>query len=523
MNYSEKREGDRLYTAAAGAYRMKLKEQLIQLGERIWNASRTELYISMRFLDLALNSLDFRMNLNTRTAGTDGVSILYNPYYVIERYKSDPVLVNRSYLHMLLHCLFRHMMQSKERDMRQWNLACDIAVESILDGMEERCIHLTVSDQREEVYEQLRQNMKVLTADGIYHFFQTKQISEGMFAEWREAFREDDHSFWEYLKEQPVENPSGTGGGSQQPERQRSQEPDEEKEQKNENSPGEQSESFPQSQKKGENKPQSTPNRFMTKQQQKELEDRWKDISERMETELQTFQLGEKAGELKTQLHIGNRESMDYKKFLQRFAVTREEMQLDMDSFDLGFYTYGMQLYGNMPFIEPYEFQEMTKIEEFVIAIDTSGSCREDLIQKFLEETYQILKGTESFFKKVMIHIVECDAKIQRDEVIHSVEDLKRYQENFTVQGFGGTDFRPVFEYIYQLQQKEQLTGLKGLLYFTDGIGIYPKKKPPYDTAFIFFGQQFDDTKVPAWAMKLVIDDGVESNIVKDVVLNRFE
>ena len=48
------------------------------------------------------------------------------------------------------------------------------------------------------------------------------------------------------------------------------------------------------------------------------------------------------------------------------------------------FYNYGMEMYGNMPLIEPQETKELRKIEDFVIAIDTSMSCKEELIKKFL-------------------------------------------------------------------------------------------------------------------------------------------
>ena len=47
---------------------------------------------------------------------------------------------------------------------------------------------------------------------------------------------------------------------------------------------------------------------------------------------------------------------------------------------------------------------------------------------------------------------------------------------------------------------------LKGLLYFTDGEGIYPVKRPVYDTAFVFLKDQYTDISVPAWAMKLILE-----------------
>ena len=35
------------------------------------------------------------------------------------------------------------------------------------------------------------------------------------------------------------------------------------------------------------------------------------------------------------------------------FTVLKEEIEVDPDSFDPVFYSYGMSLYGNMPLIEP--------------------------------------------------------------------------------------------------------------------------------------------------------------------------
>ncbi len=47
---------------------------------------------------------------------------------------------------------------------------------------------------------------------------------------------------------------------------------------------------------------------------------------------------------------------------------------------------------------------------------------------------------------------------------------------------------------------------MKGLIYFTDGRGIYPSKIPPFETAFVFMQEEYEDVDVPAWAMKLILD-----------------
>ncbi len=60
--------------------------------------------------------------------------------------------------------------------------------------------------------------------------------------------------------------------------------------------------------------------------------------------------------------------------------------------------------------------------------------------------------------------------------------------------------------YIDSLIHSGELTNLKGVLYFTDGYGIYPADMPTYDTAFVFIKDKYDDIDVPNWALKLVLD-----------------
>ena len=70
------------------------------------------------------------------------------------------------------------------------------------------------------------------------------------------------------------------------------------------------------------------------------------------------------------------------------------------------------------------------------------------------------------------------------------------------MQGKGTTDFRPAFEYVEALRSRGELKHLGGLLYFTDGKGIYPTKKPSYPTAFLFL-DEYEEERVPVWAMRL--------------------
>ena len=43
------------------------------------------------------------------------------------------------------------------------------------------------------------------------------------------------------------------------------------------------------------------------------------------------------------------------------------------------------------------------------------------------------------------------------------------------------------------------------IIYFTDGLGIYPPSKPAYRTAFVFVESGYNVPEVPVWAMKVVL------------------
>ena len=438
-----------------------LHQELIQIGTRILSLCRSELYLSMRYLDLALSALSYDLNLQTRTIATDGVHLFYNPNYLIHSYEDDPVAVNRMYLHMILHCIFRHMTQAEQRDLEDWNLACDIAVESVIDSMTYPCVQRLVTDRRQEYYDSL--SLSVFNAEQIYAVLTKMTYSQkiGM----RREFIVDDHHFWEELqddKEQP-------------------QQPD------------------------SDNSEDNTP----PPPDKDEVEQKWQDISQKTQTSMETIQrdISLMAGNLRQQLQIENRQRYDYRSFLRRFAVTREEVRVDPDSFDYGFYNYSMQLYHNMPMLEELEYRESKKIRDFVIAIDTSGSCSGELVKQFLEETVTILLDSNSFFRSVNVHIIQCDAGIQSDIKITDTQHFHDMLQQFDVSGNGDTDFRPVFDYIEQLQQHGELLQLQGLLFFTDGVGVYPKKRPPYDVAFLFFDNTYAEHLVPPWAMKLILSE----------------
>ena len=426
--------------------KIDMGEKLDSIGRKILAAAGNELYLKMRFMDVALSSLIFVLDEGACGMGTDGLYLYYNPQYLGGLYREDRVMVNRIYLHLVLHGIFRHMIRRKGREEERYSLACDIVTESIIDGMRHRCVLRSRSWLRRETYRRLGKEMKVLTAEKVYGALEQWNLSEAEFARLAGEFRVDDHSYW------PADD---------------------------------------------------------DQKKQSQIENQWQDISEQMETDMETFskEASQESGHLIDQVKVENRVRFDYRQFLRKFSVLKEEMAVDEDTFDYVFYSYGLSFYGNMPLIEPQEWKEVQKVEEFAIVIDTSMSCSGELVKKFLEETYGVLSENNSFFRKVNIHIIQCDDQVQTDQKIESEEDLKDYMGHLELKGEGGTDFRPAFAYVESLIKQHAFERLKGLLYFTDGRGTYPSKMPPYETAFVFMKEDYEDVDVPPWAMKLVLEE----------------
>lgn len=418
----------------------------VEIGHGILMNARNELYINFRYLDVALSSFVFEADRKGNVLSTDGFVIYYQPDLLFSMYKSSRILVNRAYLHMLFHCLFNHLNGKGNRDKILWDVACDIAIESILDSFYVKPVYRHQSPYRREIYGRITARRKVFTAEGIYKDLTEMNLTQEELLRMAGEFYVDSHDRWD-----EEEDP-----------------------------------------------------RVSTQRQ-----NQWQEMREKMETEMESFgeENAQSGKDLLEQIKAENRERYDYKRFLKKFAVLREEAEVDPDSFDPIFYTYGLTLYENMPLIEPLETREVFKIEDFVIAIDTSMSVSGDLVKRFLEETYGVLSESESYFRKVNIHIIQCDEEIRSDVTITSREEMEDYMEHFTISGFGGTDFRPAFEYVNGLLNKGVFKKLRGLLYFTDGKGIYPVAMPPYDTAFVFMEGQYEDISVPGWAMKVILTE----------------
>ena len=263
----------------------------IEICTEIWKGAKEELYLSMRFFDVILNRMDCVQNPHMRGVGTDGLAVYYETDAVLSMYKSNRVLVNRTYLHMVFHCLLLHFQIPPSildtEGETYWNLACDIIVESMLDSLNYRSVRKYVPPQRKNLYHRLKEKYPVLTVKNVYFSLREMELSEEMFRKLELEFYADNHSLW---------------------------------------------------------KEDVSPKTAMERERQ------WKEDREKLQTEMETFgkEPSEHAQSVLEQVKVENRERYDYRKFLRKFAVLKEEIKVDMDTFDYIFYHYGMEHYGNM-------------------------------------------------------------------------------------------------------------------------------------------------------------------------------
>ena len=81
-----------------------------KIGQEILFAARNELYMNLPYLDAALCALPCVPGGGmTLSLATDGLHLYYDGNWLSERYLRSRVHTNRAYLHVVLHCMLRHL------------------------------------------------------------------------------------------------------------------------------------------------------------------------------------------------------------------------------------------------------------------------------------------------------------------------------------------------------------------------------------------------------------------------------
>ena len=514
----------------------------VQVAMRALGESRTRLMTAFRFLDRALWRMPMLPDDIESMLATDGIFLRFHPGRVLKTYRRSPDEAVRAYLHSVLHCVFHHPFHTVRKERALWGLACDICVEGVALQLigerfgteQDKAIRRFVERLEREgcamVPSQVYRALLLAKQEPEEHAWLAPYAAEPDM--WGQLFARDSHELWDLVV--PTEsNGEGDSDKTDQPQTSGQEgngqgTPDGESQDGDAGGQGEssndgdaqadseESDQASDGASEGGQPPEATRPQAAAESTNlvssdmeavEQAQQDWSNISQQIETEMQDYARnhGFGAGLLEDNLKLANRSSIDYDDFLRRFCSLNEQIKTNDDEFDYVFYTYGLSHYGNMPLIEPLEYQEENSLREFVIAVDTSGSCAGELTQTFLTRTFEILSEARVADTCVNIHIVQCDAAVQSDTVIRSKDELRNLADNLVVRGKGGTDFRPVFDYVNRLVEDGEFSDLRGLIYFTDGFGVFPKAPPDYDVAFVFVEDEGKDRRVPPWACKVVM------------------
>jgi len=122
---------------------------------------------------------------------------------------------------------------------------------------------------------------------------------------------------------------------------------------------------------------------------------------------------------------------------------------------------------------------------EGCIVMDTSGSISSDELAQFKGQIERMVNT----FENVNFLVIECDADIQQVYRLDRA-GLERFWR-LAVKGRGGTDFRPPIEYLEQRGKRSFL------VYFTDGYGTFPEKKPSFPVMWVLTKDSIDPRQIP--------------------------
>jgi predicted metal-dependent peptidase len=429
-----------------------MDKEKIKLAKDILMHCRLKVQDKLPFFTMAIYYLTLEADEDIETMATDGYYLYYNPTYVIKQYKDDKNILYICIIHILLHCLLRHFAKKQYTYYELFDVSMDVVVYLMLVelGFITKKAKKDVLTSIPELDEFLRVK-KINDSTSIYNAALVDDMLSKALLSNASLFQLDIHDYWT--------KPKKINGN----------------------------------------------NRFSGS-----LSKTWNKMYLEISSILRLGnEIGYDTGNF-TQMFISedcSESQISYEEHLRRLASFDEVLRIDVDNLDVMWYTTGLEMYDDMPIIEFNELKEDYVINEFILAIDTSGSCSGEIMENFLSQTIKIFKDMELKNRRIKAKIIQCDAKIVDERDISCSEDIELYTSNFQAFGFGGTDFNPVFDRIKELQDKGSFLNLKGLIYLSDGEGSFPEEKPPYETIFVLPNNSWTNEYIPEWVTVVKLNE----------------
>ncbi len=395
------------------------------------------------------------------TTATDARKFYYNPRYIdaLSMAQTQFMLA-----HEALHCALSHFARRQHRMQHRWDLACDYAINPLLldDGLTPPPNCHVMPDYlgmtAEEIYPLIDESDESDTID--QHLFdQDNQSGGGQQGK---------------VPDQPdsTRQQSGEGGDNTQRDDDRDQHGDKPLDQQSDQRDGEgarpmeadtsRAEQAPHDDdREGRGEPTPPP---LSNEERQTLEVQWQ---QRLAgAAQQAMQAGKMGGSMARLVDHLLQPRLPWRMLLARYmtAMARDDFS----------YMRPSRREGDaiLPSLKSSQV-------EIVVAIDTSGSIRENEMDEFLSEV-SALKGQ----MRARVTLLACDSSLSADAP-WVFEPWEEFRCPTQIQGGGGTDFRPVFEWLDRQAQRPEL-----VVYFTDAQGRFPQYEPNYPVIWLVKGKE---------------------------------
>jgi hypothetical protein len=169
-----------------------MDEELLAISEEIFTYIMNQLTFHLRFMDPAINR--FARVGDTMEYRCDGLFFHYSPIALIRTFRSHPEELIHGYLHVVLHSVFQHLYFSDHRRMSLWNLAADMAVENVILELGLECTKTEADEERKRLIAKVKEKASDFTAQVIYHVLEGMKTDEIRLM--APVFSFDNHEIW---------------------------------------------------------------------------------------------------------------------------------------------------------------------------------------------------------------------------------------------------------------------------------------------------------------------------------------
>ena len=395
-----------------------------------------------------------------KTTATDARKFYYNPAFI------DSLSMPQTQFmlaHEALHCALSHFARRQHRVQHRWDLACDYAINPLLleDGLTPppncNVMPQFLGMTAEEIYPLIEDNDDSETID--QHLFDQDNSAGGG--------QQGD------APDKPDNQMPDTGGGGQNSQREDDRDeggetPLDEQSDGNEGQGAQPMEADTprtnqqekDSDREGRGEPTPSP---LSNDERQTLEVQWQ---QRLAgAAQQAMQAGKMGGSMARLVDHLLQPQLPWRMLLARYmtAMARDDFS----------YMRPSRREGDaiLPSLKSSQV-------EIVVAVDTSGSIRANEMDEFLSEV-SALKG--QMRARVTLHA--CDSSLAEGGpwVFEPWEEFRCPAE---IHGGGGTDFRPVFDWLDTQGQRPEL-----LVYFTDAQGQFPQTEPNFPVIWLVKGR----------------------------------